>query len=192
MVILASASPRRKQLMKEELFPSFTIITPEIDESLSFKKYKCVRAIVRDIATRKCLKVSQDHLNDLVIAADTVVVINKMIIGKPKDEKDAVRMLKMLSNNIHYVYTAYAINKDGKLVSNIVKTKVRFNKLDDKIINDYVASDSPLDKAGAYGYQDNKDFALVKKIFGSRHNVIGFPTEEIKEDLKKHYSLLKE
>ncbi len=189
MVILASASPRRKQLMKEELFPSFTIIVPEIDEHLSFKKYKCVRAIVRDIAKRKCLKVSQDHPHDLVIAADTVVVIKKEIIGKPKDEKDAIRMLKMLSNNTHYVYTAYAISQDGKLVSNIVKTKVTFNKLDDELIKEYVASGSPMDKAGAYGYQDNKDFALVKKISGSRHNVIGFPTEEIKEDLIKHYCL---
>ena len=192
MVILASASPRRKQLMKEELFPSFTIIVPEIDESLSFKKYKCVRAIVKDIAKRKCLKVSQDHPHDLVIAADTVVVIDKMIIGKPKDEKDAVRMLKLLSNKSHYVYTAYVISQENKLVSNIVKTKVTFNKLSDELIKEYVASGSPLDKAGAYGYQDNKDFALVKKISGSRHNVIGFPTEEIKEDLKNHYSLFKD
>ena len=191
MVILASASPRRKMLMKEELFPSFTIITPEIDESLSFKKYKCVRAVVKDIATRKCLKVSQDHPHDLVIAADTVVVIDKQIIGKPKDEKDAYRMLKMLSNKSHYVYTAYAINKDNKLISNIVKTKVTFNELSDDLINDYIASGSPLDKAGAYGYQDNRDFALVKKISGSRHNVIGFPTEEIKLDLEKYYSLSK-
>ena len=188
MVILASASPRRKQLMKEELFPSFSIIVPEIDESLSFKKYKNVRAIVKDIATRKCLKVSKDRPTDLVIAADTVVVIDKMIIGKPKDEKDAVRMLKMLSNKKHYVYTAYVISKDDKLVSNIVKTKVTFNKLSDELIEEYVASGSPLDKAGAYGYQDNKDFALVKKISGSRHNVIGFPTEEIKADLDKYYS----
>ena len=189
MVILASASPRRKKLMKEELFPSFSIIIPEIDESLSFKKYKNVRAIVKDIATRKCLKVSQDHQSDLVIAADTVVVINKMIIGKPKDEKDAIHMLKMLSNNKHYVYTGYAIRKDNKLVTNVVKTEVIFNKLNDELINEYVASGSPLDKAGAYGYQDNKDFALVKKIIGSKRNVIGFPTEEIKSDLKKYFSL---
>ena len=188
MVILASASPRRKQLMKEELFPSFTIIVPEIDESLSFKKFTDVRDIVRDIATRKCLKVSKDHPSDLVIAADTVVVIENMIIGKPKDEKDAFRMLKMLSNKTHYVYTGYAINKDDKLISNIVKTEVTFNDLSDEMINDYIASGSPLDKAGAYGYQDNKDFALVKKISGSYHNVIGFPTEEIKADLEKYYS----
>ena len=189
MVILASASPRRKKLMKEELFPSFTIIVPEIDESLSFKKYKDVRDIVTDIATRKCLKVSKDHPNDLVIAADTVVVIENEIIGKPKDEKDAYHMLKLLSNKTHYVYTAYAINKDNKLISNIVKTAVTFNDLDDQLINDYIASGSPLDKAGAYGYQDNRDFALVKKIDGSYHNVIGFPTEEIKADLEKNYSL---
>ena len=188
MVILASASPRRKQLMKEELFPSFTIIVPEIDESLSFKKFTDVRDIVRDIATRKCLKVSKDHPSDLVIAADTVVVIENMIIGKPKDEKDAFRMLKMLSNKTHYVYTGYAINKDDKLICNIVKTEVTFNDLSDEMINDYIASGSPLDKAGAYGYQDNKDFALVKKISGSYHNVIGFPTEEIKADLEKYYS----
>ena len=189
MVILASASPRRKQLMKEELFPSFSIIIPEIDESLSFKKYKNVRAIVKDIATRKCLKVSQDHQNDLVIAADTVVVIDKMIIGKPKDAKDAVRMLNMLSNKKHYVYTGYAIHKDDKLITNVVKTEVIFNKLSDDLISEYVSSGSPLDKAGAYGYQDNKDFELVKKIIGSKHNVIGFPTKEIKSDLKKYFSL---
>ena len=92
MVILASASPRRKRLMKEELFPSFDIIVPEIDESLSFKKFTDVVDIVKDIAIRKCLKVSQDHPRDLVIAADTVVVINNEIIGKPKDEKDAYRL----------------------------------------------------------------------------------------------------
>ena len=190
MVILASASPRRKKLMKEQLFPSFSIIIPEIDESLSFKKYKSVRAIVKDIATRKCLKVSNDHPNDLVIAADTVVVIDKMIIGKPKDKNDAYRMLKMLSNKKHYVYTGYAIHKDNKLVTNVAKTEVIFNELNDKLINDYIASGSPMDKAGAYGYQDNQDFALVKKIIGSQHNVIGFPTEEIKSDLKKNFPYL--
>ena len=188
MVILASVSPRRKQLMKD-LFPSFNIIVPEIDESLSFKKYQDVRDIVKDIATRKCEKVSIDHPNDLVIAADTVVVIENEIIGKPKDEKDAYRMLKKLSNKTHYVYTAYAISKDKKIVTGIVKTEVLFNDLTDQMIKDYIATGSPLDKAGAYGYQDNNDFAIVKKINGSYHNVIGFPTEEIYEDIKRNFSL---
>ena len=189
MVILASASPRRKKLMKEELFPSFTIIVPEIDESLSFKNHSDVKDIVKDIATRKCLKVSKDHSHDLVIAADTVVVIDNQIIGKPKDEIDAYHMLKMLSNKTHYVYTGYAINKDDKLVTGVVKTEVVFNELSEQLINSYIASGSPLDKAGAYGYQDNENYPLIKKIIGSHHNVIGFPTEEIKKDIIDNYSL---
>ena len=188
MVILASASPRRKQLMKE-LVPSFNIIVPEIDESLSFKKLDDVRDIVKDIATRKCEKVSKDHPTDLVIAADTVVVIDNEIIGKPKDEADASRMLHKLSNKTHYVYTAYAIKQDEKMVNGIVKTEVLFNKLSDELIEEYIATGSPLDKAGAYGYQDNDKYPIVKKINGSYHNVIGFPTEEILIDLKKNFSL---
>ena len=184
MVILASASPRRKQLMKE-LVPSFTIIVPEIDESLSFKNHKDVKDIVSDIASRKCQKISKDHPSDLVIAADTVVVIDNEIIGKPKDKEDAFKMLRKLSGKTHYVYTAYVISKDNKVVSNVVETEVIFNDLSDELINSYVASGSPLDKAGGYGYQDNSDFALVKKINGSVTNVIGFPVEDIKEDLKK-------
>ena len=184
MVILASASPRRKMLMKE-LVPSFTIIVPEIDESLSFKNHQDVKDIVKDIASRKCQKVSKDHPNDLVIAADTVVVSDNDIIGKPKDKDDAYRMLRKLSGKTHYVYTAYVISKEDKVITNVVETEVIFNDLSDDLINNYIASGSPLDKAGAYGYQDNADFALVKKINGSVTNVIGFPVDEIKEDLKK-------
>ena len=184
MVILASASPRRKMLMKE-LVPSFTIIVPEIDESLSFKNHQDVKDIVKDIASRKCQKVSKDHPNDLVIAADTVVVIDNDIIGKPKDKDDAYRMLRKLSGKTHYVYTAYVISKEDKVITNVVETEVIFNNLSDDLINNYIASGSPLDKACAYGYQDNADFALVKKINGSVTNVIGFPVDEIKEDLKK-------
>ena len=189
MIILASASPRRKRLMQEEISSCFKIVVPEIDESLSFKKYKEVKAIVKDIAKRKCLKVAKDHPDDLVIAADTVVVINKAIIGKPKDKKDAYRILSTLSNHKHYVYTGYAIHQNDKLVIGTSKTTVYFNKLDDELINSYVASGSPMDKAGAYGYQDNADFALVKKINGSLTNVIGFPVEDIKKVLKEEFSL---
>ena len=184
MVILASASPRRKQLMKE-LVPSFTIIVPEIDESLSFKNHQHVKDIVKDIAHRKCQKISKDHLSDLVIAADTVVVIDNEIIGKPKDAEDAFKMLRKLSGKTHYVYTAYEISQNNKAISGVVETEVVFNDLNDDLINRYIASGSPLDKAGAYGYQDNERFPLVKKINGSITNVIGFPVEEIKEDLKK-------
>ena len=190
MIILASASPRRKELMTKEICSSFTIIVPEIDESLSFKKYQDVKDIVKDISLRKCLKVADEHKEDLVIAADTVVVINNEIIGKPKDKEDAYRILKELSNKEHYVYTGYAIKQNDKLVQGIVKSIVDFNDLSDELINAYIASGSPLDKAGAYGIQDNERFPLVKKISGSLPNVIGFPTDEIKQDLIKHFSLV--
>ena len=161
MIILASASPRRKKLMQEEISSCFSIIVPEIDESLSFKKYKDVKAIVKDIAKRKCLKVASDHQSDLVIAADTVVVINQKIVGKPKDKEDAYRILNMLSNQKHYVYTGYAIHQNKKLKIGVTKSTVYFNSLSDELINSYISSGSPMDKAGAYGYQDNQDFALV-------------------------------
>ena len=173
----------------KELFPSFTIIVPEIDESLSFKNHTDVQDIVSDIAKRKCEKIAKDHPSDLVIAADTVVVIENEIIGKPKDQDDAYKMLKQLSGKTHYVYTAYVISKDGKMVSNVVETEVVFNDLTDDLINRYIASGSPLDKAGAYGYQDNEKFAVVKNINGSYNNVIGFPIEEIGTDIKKEFSL---
>ena len=184
-MILASASPRRKRLMEEEISSSFQIIVPEIDESLSFNNQQDAAEIVKDIAKRKCLKIANDYPHELVIAADTVVVINNIIIGKPKDKDDAKRMLHLLSDHEHFVYTGYAIHQDDKLVVNVCKSAVYFNKLSDELIDKYIASGSPMDKAGAYGYQDNQDFALVKKISGSRHNVIGFPTVMIKEDLKK-------
>ena len=175
--------------MEEDVTSSFTIIVPEIDESLSFKKFKDVKAIVKDIAKRKCLKIAKEHPNDLVIAADTVVAIKKKIIGKPKDKEDAFNMLKMLSNEKHYVYTGYAIHQNDKLINDVTKSVVYFNDLSDELINAYIASGSPMDKAGAYGYQDNQDFALVKKINGSVSNVIGFPVEDIKLALKKEFNL---
>ena len=184
MIILASASPRRKELMRKEISSSFVVIIPHIDESLSFKKYDDVRDIVKDISLRKCLEVAKDHNDDLVIAADTVVVLGNEIIGKPKDKEDAFKILRELSGKEHHVFTGYALKQGDKLVQGIAKSSVFFNELSDELINDYIATGSPMDKAGAYGYQDNQDFALVKKINGSITNVIGFPVEDIKTALK--------
>ena len=188
MIILASASPRRKELMEKEISSSFSIIVSDIDESLSAKKYSDVRDVVKDIALRKCLAVSENHTDDLVIAADTVVVLDNEIIGKPKNKEDAHRILRKLSNKEHAVYTGYAIAKNNQLVQGIVKTVVDFNDLSDDLIGAYIMSGSPLDKAGAYGIQDNDKFPIVKKISGSINNVIGFPTDEIKQDLKKYFN----
>ena len=176
---------RRKFVCFAEIIKYAQFLFKQVAVCVVFKKFQDVRHIVSDIAHRKCQKISKDHPTDLVIAADTVVVIGNEIIGKPKDKEDAFRMLRKLSGNIHYVYTAYEISKGDKVVPGIVETKVLFNDLSDDLINSYIASGSPLDKAGAYGYQDNDQFPIVKKINGSITNVIGFPVEDIKEDLKK-------
>lgn len=161
------------------------VIVPHIDESLSFKKYSDVKDIVKDISLRKCLEVAKDHQDDLVIAADTVVVLGNEIIGKPKDKDDAFKILRELSGKEHHVFTGYALKQGDKLVQGIAISSVFFNELSDELINAYIATGSPMDKAGAYGLQDNdKKFPLVKKTSGSANNIIGFPTEQILIDLK--------
>ena len=190
MIILASASPRRKELMKKDICSSFKIVVSDINEDLSFKNHHEPVDIVKDISLRKCLKVAEAYPHDLVIAADTIVVIDNEIIGKPKDKEDAYLILKKLSGREHYVYTGYALKQENRLVQGIVKSEVLFNDLTDDLINRYIASGSPLDKAGAYGLQDNQEFPLVKKTSGSLTNIIGFPTAEIKKDLQKYFNFL--
>lgn len=178
--VLASSSPRRKELMKE-ISEVFSIDVSNVDESVD-EKLSPVEA-VKEIALRKGKAVKDRHLDDVVISADTIVVIDNMIIGKPIDKDDAVRILKLLSDRTHIVYTAYCIFYKDKFVEKVIKSEVTFNKLSDALIKEYVASKSPLDKAGAYGVQDNDNFHIIKEIKGSLTNVIGFPVEDIKISL---------
>ena len=178
--VLASSSPRRKELMKE-ISEVFSIDVSNVDESVD-DSLSPIEA-VKEIASRKGEAVRVRHLDDVVISADTIVVIDNMIIGKPIDKADAVRILKMLSGRTHIVYTAYCIFFKDKLIEEVIKSEVTFNKLSDELIREYVASESPLDKAGAYGVQDNNNFHIIKEIKGSLTNVIGFPVEDIKVSL---------
>ena len=182
MIILASKSPRRQRLM-HEITHEFVVEVSHIDESSSLNLTP-VEA-VKDIAKRKGFDISKRHPGDTIISADTIVVIDNQIIGKPKDEEDAKRILNLLSNRTHIVYTAFCLIKDDKFYEEIVASEVTFNKLDEKTISDYIASGSPMDKAGAYGYQDNADYKIVKSVKGSISNVIGFPLDEIKRALKE-------
>ena len=175
MIILASASPRRKQLLNE-ICPSFLIYPANIDEEAYPKE---------EVSYQKAVVIGDKYPDDIIISADTIVILDNIIFGKPINEQDAYRILKILSNKTHQVITYYTIYCKNKKI-NISKeciTHVTFNPLSDELINAYIKSKSPLDKAGAYGYQDNEKYHLVKDIVGSKTNVIGFPIEEIKQEL---------
>lgn len=182
MIILASASPRRREKMKL-ITEDFEIIVSDIDEEKSYN-LPPLEAVL-DIAKRKGEKIHRLHPHDYILSADTIVVLNNEIIGKPVDKEDAYRILRKLSGNKHQVITAYCWFKDDTLIENYVTSDVVFNELSDQLINDYIATGSPMDKAGAYGAQDNNDFLIVKQIIGSVDNVIGFPVKEIKEDFER-------
>ena len=168
--------------MERDISPLFKVVVSNADEHFPHELTD-PKEIVKYIAKEKGEIVAKDYPNDIVISADTIVVIDNKIVGKPKDKEDAYRMLRILSGRQHIVYTGYAIFKDRKIVIKVVESKVLFNELSDQFIYDYIATGSPMDKAGAYGLQDN-DFPVVKEVIGSIENVIGFPTKEIKKDLE--------
>ena len=173
--ILASQSPRRKELLKE-IVEQFEIIPAKGEEILP--QNATVEEKVLSLAKHKAEEIAslQASNGKWVLGADTIVVLKKEILGKPKDEQDAKRMLSALSGKTHEVLTGVCMMKkqDGQTTSltAVGKTKVVFERLTKAQIEKYVASGSPMDKAGAYGIQDG---GLVKKIKGSFSNVVGLP-----------------
>ena len=180
--VLASKSPRRQELMKL-ISSDFVVASEDINEESSYS-LSPINA-VEDIAKRKGEAVEKLYPNDLIISADTIVVLDDEIIGKPVDKADAKRILKELSGKTHYVHTGFRIKYLSKEIINHVTSEVIFNDLSDELIDKYVASGSPLDKAGAYGVQDNDTYPIIKKVIGSTDNVIGFPVKEIKEAIEQ-------
>ena len=185
MWILASASPRRKELLAE-ILPKFEIIPSLADESVTDNPTP--KEFVEILAERKAREVASRPENEgkFVIGSDTVVAYGNEILGKPKDEQDAVRMLKLLSGNTHEVFTGVCIiyPKGDGAVTHLAAdcTKVTFERLTDEQIAAYVESGSPMDKAGAYGIQDG---GLVHCIEGSFSNVVGLPIELVKEMIEE-------
>ena len=181
--ILASTSPRRKELLKQ-LLPEFEIIAPEVDESdtviFGFEQLAC------DLAQQKCAAVFKKNPEKTVIAADTIVVYEGRVLGKPASKYDAFQTLKMLSGNVHEVITGVCVQSPYKKVVNFDKTLVKFNILSDEFIKTYVDGGSPIDKAGSYGIQDS---GVVYGYNGSYSNVVGLPlelTQKLLEIAGKH------
>lgn len=177
--VLASASPRRKELLKT-LLPEFEIL-PAKGEEKADERFP--DSFVTTLACNKAREVKRARRDKTVIGADTVVVLDGKILGKPKSEEEAYEMLTALSGKTHQVLTGVCvITEDGREVSFCEKTEVEFFALSDGFIKSYIATGSPMDKAGAYGIQDG---GLVKKIDGSFYNVVGLPVERLKETFEK-------
>ena len=183
-VILASASPRRRELLKQAGF-EFEVIESQADENVAVKEPE---RLVEELARRKALAVAETLEGEaLVIGADTVVAADGEILGKPKDEEDAFRMLSGLQGRTHQVYTGVALVKKqtGKteVSSFFEQTDVTMYPMGEEEIRGYIATSEPKDKAGAYGIQ-GRAAIFVKEIRGDYNNVVGLPIGRLYQELK--------
>ena len=169
-IILASASPRRKELMGHFPFP-VTVRVSQADEKMDSRKLP--QDEVARISCNKAMAVDRQR-DDIVIGADTIVVCDGVILGKPKDEADAFRMLSMLSGRAHQVMTGVTVLQGDRQCSFTEITDVYFRPLSKNEILAYIQSGDPMDKAGSYGIQ-GKGSLLVEKLHGDFFNVMGLP-----------------
>lgn len=177
--ILASASPRRRELLSQ-ILPDFEVIPAKKEEKVNLSLFPEQMACA--LAESKCDEVFENNTDATVIGCDTIVVFGKDILGKPKNRDDAFNTLKMLSGKTHFVITAVCVRNKYNKVIEFDKTEVKFNVLSDEFIKIYVDSGSPLDKAGSYGIQDG---GIVKEYFGNYTNVVGLPVPLTKKLLEK-------
>lgn len=186
-IILASASPRRKEILGNTKV-KFDIIKSEIDEVI-LEDEAPAQAVMR-LAFEKCMDIASKNKNNLVIGADTIVVLDNAILGKPKDKEDAIKMIKKLSGRVHQVITGISlINLDAdKKIIDYVVSSVKFKELSDEDIIDYIQTNESLDKAGAYGIQ-GYGALLVEEIQGDYFNIVGLPISRLSDLLKKHFSI---
>jgi len=183
-ILLASASPRRKQLL-EGLGLNFEVIVRAVDES-------CPDNLTREqiplfLAELKASAFDPDEFGpkSLIITADTIVWLNNMMLNKPKDEEDAVKMLSQISGQTHEVFTGVCIKTNTGQHSFFAESKVKFRELNAEEINWYIETCQPFDKAGAYGIQEWIGYIGIEHIEGSFYNVMGLPTQMLYKELMK-------
>lgn len=186
-IILASGSPRRKQLLQAAEI-SFKVMASETDES--YPEHLRPSEVAVHIAEKKAAAVKSDlaittNSDDYtIIAADTIVVLNDHIIGKPKDDADAIKILSELSGKTHQVITGVCIMRANKKIIFAEKTEVTFYPLDQAQIQHYVARYQPFDKAGAYAIQEWIGMTGIQSIKGDFYNVMGLPVGRVVRELK--------
>ena len=174
-IILASSSPRRKELLTTAGV-EFEIHVKDVDETIP--EGIMPEEAAKMTAARKAAAVAEDYADCVVIGADTIVVANGKILGKPKDETDAKQMLSMLSGIEHEVITGVCIIENGKAETFAQISRVKFYDLTEEEISAYVATKEPMDKAGAYGIQ-GLGCRLVERIEGDYFNIVGLPVAEV-------------
>ena len=182
-IILASASPGRKELLKKTGL-KFKVEPSNYEENISPELEP--HELAKSLSLEKAKLVAKNHKNALIIAADTFIVLEDKILGKPRTETEAKKMLETISGRQHSVITGFAImdTEDHKVLSESVETKVYIRKLTSNEIAAYVKSKEPLDKAGAYAIQ-GLGSAIVGKIEGDYFNVVGLPLSALAESLKE-------
>lgn len=186
-IILASASPRRRELLGQ-IDVTFKVYPSSFEED--FKNESSIEGTVMALAFQKGLDVARDYEDDLVISADTIVTIDGEILGKPLDREEAFMTLRRLSGRTHKVLTGMSLlslAKDIKIVD-YVETEVEFYPLSDDDIENYLEKAKPYDKAGSYGIQ-GLGALLVKEIRGDYNNVVGLPISRLGKLLEKHVGL---
>lgn len=180
MLILASSSPRRAKLLKDAGL-DFIVVPSHLEEFVD-EKYKPAE-LVLELAKQKALSVAAKYPNDVIIGADTIVVFEDQVLGKPRDEEDAYRMLRLLSNDRHVVYTAVALVKGDQVKSFVSESEVWMKNLSDLEIKNYIKTGEPMDKAGAYAIQ-GEGGQLVDHYKGDFFTIVGLPLKELLEQLK--------
>ena len=181
-IYLASKSPRRRKLLKQ-LNINFKSFSVDVNENIN--KAERPAHIVKRLANEKLLKAKEKVKNGIIITADTIVVLDGKVIGKPTSTKNAKTILKKLSGRVHKVYTGFSVWNSDKniIITDYEKTIVEFRNLFDREIDDYICGGSPMDKAGAYGIQDDIGAVFIKKINGCYYNVVGLPLTKIYQAL---------
>ena len=191
-IILASESPRRKEIM-DTMGISYQVISANVKEESEETVPELLVQSIAGLKTSAIIEKTREQLTEetgIIIGADTMVFYQEHALGKPKSEEDASRMLRLLSDNVHEVYTGVSIliiNKEETLdrISFAVCTKVRVRALTDEQIQDYIATGEPMDKAGAYAIQ-GKFGIYISGIEGDYYNIVGFPIAKIYDTLLSH------
>ncbi len=178
-IILASGSPRRKELLSY-ILNEFSIIPSSLEETASGTPREQTLQLAKD----KALDIAKSYPDAVVIGADTLVAIGDRVLGKPKDKEDAASMLKLLSDNTHEVYTGIAVVCGGNVTTECVVTEVTFDAMTDEEIASYIETGEPMDKAGAYGIQGFCG-KFIRGIQGDYFNVMGLPQNTVYSMLKK-------